>query len=294
MKISIIGIGRLGGALALALAKKGFEIENLFARNRKNAGKIAEVTNSKILADDEFGQIHSDLILITTQDSEITNAAEILAGKLNSKPIVLHTSGSLSSAVLEKLKVVGCAVGSLHPLVSISDAFLGSSRFQNVYFCIEGDETAVETAKKIVDALGGKSFSIETKYKSLYHASAVTACGHLVAVIDTAIEMLSKCGLNETEAKKIFLPLIESTIENLKSQTPAESLTGTFARADAEIFDRHLEIMEKEVSAEALEIYLLLGERSLKLAEKQGADKTRLEVMHEKISLAKRKREMLK
>ena len=41
---------------------------------------------------------------------------------------------------------------------------------------------AVEAAKKIVDALGGKSFSIETKYKTLYHASAVTACGHLVAV----------------------------------------------------------------------------------------------------------------
>ncbi len=294
MKISVIGIGRLGGALALALAEKGFEVESLLARSRKNADKIAEITNSKILTDDEFGKINSDLILITTQDSEIEKTAENLAGKLKSKPVVLHTSGSLSSDVLEKLKKIGCAVGSLHPLVSISDSFLGKSRFQNVYFCIEGDETAVEAAKKIVDALGGKSFSIETKYKSLYHASAVTACGHLVAVIDTAIEMLSKCGLNETEAKQILLPLIESTVENLKSQTPAESLTGTFARADSETFDRHLEIMKSEVSGEALEIYLLLGERSLKLAEKQGADKKRLEIMREKISLAKRKREMLK
>jgi predicted dinucleotide-binding enzyme len=29
MKISIIGIGRVGGALAIALAKNGYEIENL-------------------------------------------------------------------------------------------------------------------------------------------------------------------------------------------------------------------------------------------------------------------------
>ena len=41
MTISIIGIGRLGGALALALAEKGFEIENLFVRKRATAERIA-------------------------------------------------------------------------------------------------------------------------------------------------------------------------------------------------------------------------------------------------------------
>ncbi len=123
----------------------------------------------------------------------------------------------------------------------------------------------------------------------MYHASAVTACGHLVAVIDTAIEMLSKCGLDENDSKEILLPLIESTVENLKTQTTAEALTGTFARADGETFERHFEILEREVSAEALKIYLLLGERSLKLAEKQISDAKRLENMREKILLAKKK-----
>jgi len=41
MKISIIGIGRVGGALAIALAKNGCEIENLVARKKENAEKIA-------------------------------------------------------------------------------------------------------------------------------------------------------------------------------------------------------------------------------------------------------------
>jgi predicted short-subunit dehydrogenase-like oxidoreductase (DUF2520 family) len=289
MRISIIGIGRLGGALALALAEKGFEIENLFARQRETAERIANIATSKILSDDEFETIQSDVILITTQDSEIQMVAENLAGKLRSKPVVLHTSGSLSSDVLQNLKKIGCSIGSLHPLVSVSDAFLGKSRFENAYFCVEGDEKAVEAAKKIVGDLGGKSFSIETKFKTLYHASAVTACGHLVAVIDTAIEMLSKCGLSENESKEILLPLIESTIENLKTQTTSEALTGTFARADGETFERHFEILEKEVSAEALQIYLLLGGRSLKLAETQISDTKKLENMREKILLAKKK-----
>ncbi len=289
MNVSIIGIGRLGGALALALSGKSFVVENLFARKLETAERIANIANSKIFSDNEFENIRSEIVLITTQDSEITTVAENLAGKLQSTPIVLHASGSLSSDVLQNLQYIGCAVGSLHPLISISDAFLGKTRFENAYFCVEGDETAIEAAEKIVSELGGKSFSIETKYKTLYHASAVTACGHLVAVIDTAIEMLSKCGLNENNSKEILLPLIESTVENLKTQTTDAALTGTFARIDMETFERHLEIMEREVSAEALQIYLLLGERSLKLAEKQISDTKKLENMREQILLAKKK-----
>lgn len=289
MKISVIGIGRLGGALTLALAEKGFEIENLFARKKDTAERVANVANAEILTGDEFEKISSELILIATQDSEIEAVAQNLAGKLQSKPIVLHTSGSLSSDVLQKLKDINCPVGSLHPLVSISDAFLGKSRFENAFFCVEGDDAAVEAAEKIVEKLGGKSFSIETKYKTLYHASAVTACGHLTAVIDTAIKMLSKCGLSENNSKKILLPLIESTVENLKTQTTAEALTGTFSRADAETFEKHFESMEREVSAEARQIYLLLGERSLNLAETRISDAKRLKNMREKILLAKKK-----
>ena len=59
----------------------------------------------------------------------------------------------------------------------------------------------MKIAEKLVTDLGGKSFSIETKYKTLYHASAVTACGHLVALLDVAFEMLSKCGLDEENCK---------------------------------------------------------------------------------------------
>lgn len=277
----------MGGALALALSEKGYEIENLFARRKEKAEKVSAETKSKVFTGDEFEKIESDLILIATQDSGIAKVAETLAEKLTTKPIVLHTSGSLSSDVLRKLKENGCAVGSLHPLVSISDSFLGKSRFKNAFFCVEGDAKAIDAAKKIALDLGGKSFSIETEYKALYHASAVTACGHLVALEDAAIEMLSKCNLGENESKEILLPLIESTIENLKSQTTSEALTGTFARADVETFERHFEILEKEVSENALEIYLMLGERSLRLAEKQGADSERLEKIREKISLAK-------
>ncbi len=286
--ISIIGTGRLGGALALALAKKGFQVENLVARKRQTAENIVDLfpDKPKILTPENFSQISSDIILITTQDFEIAAVAEKLAGNLTHQPFVFHTSGSLSSVILGALK--NCKTGSLHPLVSISDAVIGAEKFKNIYFCVEGEPEAVKIAETIVKKLGGKSFSIETRFKPLYHASAVTACGHLVALIDVANEMLSKCGLSTENAQKILLPLIKSTVENLEVQNTAQALTGTFARVDSKTFERHLKSLKKNVSGEALETYLQLGMRSLHLVKEQKSNKDKLKEMRKKILLAKK------
>jgi predicted short-subunit dehydrogenase-like oxidoreductase (DUF2520 family) len=291
LKVSIIGVGRVGGALAIALSKKGFLIENLIVRNGETANRIAEIIEPKpkIAFEDTMSDINSDIVFITTQDSEIENAAKTLAGKIkNLEPIVFHTSGSLSSEILDPLKQTGCKTGSIHPLVSLSDPVLGAERFAGAYFCVEGDSQAVETAKEIVGALGGKAFSIETKHKTLYHAAAVTACGHLVALVDAAIEMLAKCGLSEDQAKETLLPLIKSTVENLEAQTTGEALTGTFARADVKTFEKHLQALDENASGEARAIYLQLGERSAHLAERQGANAENIREILAKISLAKK------
>ena len=289
MKISIISVGKLGGALAIALSRKDFEVENLFARNSQNANKIAELIESKprIRPSEEFEEISSDVILITTQDFEIKNVAEKLKNSLHNQPIVFHTSGSLSSEILRDLKNIGCRVGSIHPLVSISDARLGAERFADAYFCVEGDEEATEIGEQIVEQLGGKSFSITAEYKTLYHAAATAACGHLVALIDVAIEMLTKCGLETENAQKILLPLIKSTVENLETQSAAEALTGTVARADIKTLENHLETLEKNASKEALEVYLQLAARSVHLAERQGANALNLKKIRGKLLLAK-------
>lgn len=290
MKFTIIGIGRLGGALAVALARKGYQIENLVSRNKFNAKKIAGIISQspQILNPQEFEKINSEIIIISTQDYEIENVAVNLAQKLKNQPIVFHTSGSLSSEILKKLAEKGCYIGSIHPLVSISDAVLGANRFSGGYFCLEGDEEAIKIGNKIVADLDGKPFSIKTENKTLYHASAVTACGHLVALIDVAVEMLTKCGLDEKQSKEVLLPLIESTVENLKNQELSQALTGTFARADVKIFEKHLESLKQNVSDEALEVYLQLGGRSVHLAEEQGTDKVKIKDLRNKISLAKK------
>lgn len=287
MKFAFIGIGRLGGALTLALSKKGCEINQIIVRQNKSAEKIIDLIEPKpeILSHSELNKISSDVIFITTPDAEIRITAEKLAKNLKSKPIVFHTSGALSSEVLESLKKIGCKTASLHPLVSVSDSKLGAKRFKNAFFCIEGEPEACKTAGEIVTRLEGRSFTVPTEYKALYHAAAVTTSGHLTALFSIAAETLSICGLDEEKSLEILFPLVKSTVENLSSQTPAQALTGTFARADVETLKSHLETLRKNVSPETLEIYRLLGMRSLVLAERQGADFKKLKKMRETLNL---------
>lgn len=281
--IAVIGVGRLGGALAIALSKSGYEVSQIVTRNYEKAKHVADLIKPRpqIINSEEFEKISADVIFIATQDNEIPTIVESLAERLEHLPYVFHTSGALSSKILQALSDEGCEIGSLHPLVSISEAKSGANHFKDAYFCVEGDPEAVTLAKEIVEELKGKTFSIAAKHKALYHASAVTACGHLTALVSAAIEMLSKCGLSSDEAQKILLPLIASTIQNLFIQTPAEALTGTFARADIKTLQNHLQILQENSSAELLKIYQTLGLRSLPLARAQGADEAKLEQMQQ-------------
>lgn len=287
--VSIIGAGRLGGALAIALRRKDYKIEAVAACRFETARRVAEQISPrpKILTAETLAELPpSKIVFITTPDPEIEPTAASLTANynFNSEIVFLHTSGSLSSDVLRKLKEKGASVGSLHPLVSVSDSIAGAEKFADAFFCVEGEPRAVAAAKQIAADLGGESFEINPEFKTLYHAAAVMTAGHLVALFDVAAETLSRCGIEKTEAHRVLLPLARSALENLSRQTPAAALTGTFARADVETMRGHLAALQSNEAA--LKVYLELGRRSIKLASEQGADGERLAEMSR--DLAKR------
>ncbi|HWT02189.1 MAG TPA: DUF2520 domain-containing protein [Pyrinomonadaceae bacterium] len=282
--VSIVGAGRLGTALARALARNGYTIESVVARRKRSAERAARLVGTRPLAlsSAELDRLPaSDILLIITQDDAIADTAARLADLFPRRPnddarprphTALHASGALSSEVLRALRGVGFATGSVHPLVSVSDARQGADSFASAFFCVEGEPRAARVARSIVRALGGRSFSISARDKALYHAAAVMASGHTTALFDIATEMLTRCGLAERRARAVLLPLLRSTLENLYTSDPAGALTGTFARADTATVRRHLASLRSQKMTDALAAYVLLGRRSLRLAKAAGAN----------------------
>jgi predicted short-subunit dehydrogenase-like oxidoreductase (DUF2520 family) len=284
--VAIIGAGRLGQALAIALQSSGYPILALVARRRHKAEKAVALLGANeprplALAANHLRELpETDLIIISTPDDAIEETAQRLANfsglansrRGNRRRTVLHTSGALSSAALAPLAQPEFQIGSMHPLVSISDPISGAAALRRGYFCLEGTRKAKLLAVSIVQDLGGNSFQIKPENKALYHAAAVMASPHLVALFDVAVEMLAACGLEPANAQKVLLPLLDSTVNNLKTSRPRKALTGTFARGDIATVRKHLNALSGKEIAQALEVYKLLGQRSLQLANENGVD----------------------
>jgi len=269
-EVSIIGTGRLGTALAIALAHEGYSIRALVARQPGSARRAARFLDAagRVMAVKELADRPApELLIIATPDDQITLVAKTLA-KLDwpdgRTSTVLHTSGALSSAALKPLRDAGWSTGSLHPLVSVSEPKAGARLLRGAFWCVEGDRRAVRLARTIVHDLDGKSFSIASENKPLYHAAAVMVSGNVTALFDVALQMLGDCGLTRRDAQNALLPLLASAVRNLEKLDTASALTGTFARGDVETVKRHLEVLSNNPSA--LEIYRVLGRRSLELS----------------------------
>ena len=267
--LSIIGAGRLGTTLAVALNGRRYPVQSLVARDLKHARKAAALLDGKVQAypAKKIGLLpQADLFLISTPDDQIASvAAQLSRLNYDPKPTALHTSGALSSEVLSPLRAKGWSTGSVHPLISVSSA---NDSIEGAFWSVEGDRRAVRLAKMLVRDLGGTSFSIRTADKPLYHAAAVMTSGNVTALFDVALEMLVECGLTRKTARRILQPLLVSTVHNLETKDPAAALTGTFSRGDVETVKRHLAALKDHDLEAALKLYRLLGERSLKLSKK--------------------------
>src|SRR5262249_36332575 len=151
-EVSIIGAGRLGTALAIALAGEGYSIGSLVARRRDSARRAAALldASTRVLALKELVDRPAELLLIATPDDQIPLVAAALA-RLNwetdGTPTALHTSGALSAEQLAPLARKGWSTGSVHPLVSVSEPNVGAHLLREAFWCVEGDRRAVRLAR---------------------------------------------------------------------------------------------------------------------------------------------------
>jgi predicted short-subunit dehydrogenase-like oxidoreductase (DUF2520 family) len=197
----------------------------------------------------------AQVILITAPDHSVAEVAEELARigaeELRGK-VILHTSGALSSSVLDPVKKCGAAVGSMHPLQTFSG--VGMPPLEGRAIAIEGDSHAVRMARQIARAFGAVPVHIEGSKKPLYHAAGALAAGNVLALMEAAMRLMTAAGMKRREAVRALLPLTRQVLENFERLGPRAAWTGPLSRGDYGVVAAHMEAM-KDLPAEFAETY---------------------------------------
>ncbi|HVA95440.1 MAG TPA: Rossmann-like and DUF2520 domain-containing protein [Candidatus Dormibacteraeota bacterium] len=243
--LSIIGAGRVGRTLGRQLHQLGWRIGALTGRSITSARAAARAIGAGQPADRITPQVlASKIVLIATPDSAIAPVAKTLAemgGNEWRGKIVLHTSGATGSAVLEPLAKLGAATGSMHPMQTFSDQ--SAPALAGRVFGIEGSAAALQTARKIIRQLGGVAVSLTGTNKAAYHAAGSLACGHVLALVETATRLLMAQGFTRRQAVRALLPLTRQTLDNIERVGPRAAWTGPLTRGDFSTVQKHLEAL---------------------------------------------------
>jgi predicted short-subunit dehydrogenase-like oxidoreductase (DUF2520 family) len=281
---SIIGSGRLGTSLALALSKKEWTIRSLADKSQAAAKESRKIVGAGKASADWLGAAaDASVLFLCIPDEEIEKTAARLArGLVNWRgKVVFHTSGILSSKILEPLRRRGASVASFHPIQSFSSKRTPANRFKNIYYGVEGDSQALSLAKKIARRLGGRTLLIKPQDKPLYHAACSMASNLFVPLLDLSCELLRAAGIKGGQAGLVLFPLVEGTLQNVKHLDVKTALTGPIARGDEQTVKRHIRALRK--FPEARRVYQILGGRALQLAKKKRIPASKIRALKRRL-----------
>ena len=122
--------------------------------------------------------------------------------------------------------------------------------------------SAVRAARKIVEDLGGKGFSIKKQNKVLYHAFGSFASPQLIALMAAMERVGLAAGIRRQDIKTVMLPLLQQTLRNYLDKTAAAAFSGPLVRGDVATVRRHL--AELKALPEVRELYIALAKASLR------------------------------
>jgi predicted short-subunit dehydrogenase-like oxidoreductase (DUF2520 family) len=207
--IAIVGAGRLGSAIARALADAGTAVSGPHGR-----GSIPP----------------ADAVLLCVPDTSIREAAQAVAG---AAPFVGHTSGATPLAALDPAIEAGAAAFGLHPLQTFPGSAGDSTRLAGCGCAIAGSNAdALAFAGSLARTLGMSPFTIDDDSRSAYHAAASIASNFLVTLEAAAETMAEGAGIDPSTARSALAPLVRATVENWAALGPEAALTGPVSRGD--------------------------------------------------------------
>ena len=253
MNVAILGSGNVATHLSKALIKAGYPIKQIWSRKNENAINLAlEIGANSISSIKELSE-NINIVIIAVSDDAILQVAQQIPKFLNQK-LILHTSGSTSLAVLDKIST---SIGVFYPLQTFSKN--SDLDFSNIPICIDANqEDVLESLNQLALKLSNNVSKVNSADRLILHISAVFACNFTNYFYSIAEELLNSNHLDF----ELLKPLILETAEKALLNSPAKVQTGPAKRDDQITINKHLKVLQQDPQIK--EVYQFISQQLVK------------------------------
>lgn len=255
--VGVIGMGRAGAPLAVALARAGHVIVGVHAISAHSQRRAGEFLPGVPLLTVEEVMAAADLVLLTVPDDVLGELVAGLAetGEVTPGQFLVHASGRYGTAVLEPATRAGALPLALHPVMTFTGARSDVDRLAGCPFGVTAPSVLRPVAEALVVEMGGDPVWVPEQARPVYHAALANGANHLVTLVAQTLDLLETAGI--ADPATLVRPLLTAALDNVL-RLGDEALTGPVARGDAGTVAAHLTVLAK-ASPEARAAYVAMA-----------------------------------
>lgn len=257
LKVGIIGPGRVGAALGVALTRAGHEVVAVAAVSDASVRRGREHFPAASLTEPAGVAEAADLVLLTVPDDALAgliNGLTAIGAPVQGR-LLAHTSGRYGITVLDPATRQGALPLALHPVMTFTGRSDDLQRMRGISYGVTAPDQLRPVAEVLVIEMDGEPVFIAEEHRGLYHAALASAANHLVTLVTEACDLLQMAGA--ANPARMLSPLLFAALDNALRLGDA-GLTGPVARGDAGTVAGHLAVL-RDTAPEALAVYVALA-----------------------------------
>ena len=257
LRVGVVGAGRVGTALAVALGRAGHEVSVVSAVSDASIRRIEQRLPGVAIRQPPEVVASADLVLMTVPDDVLPGLVAGLAatGAAVEGRLIAHASGRHGLGVLDPVVRAGALPLALHPVMTFTGRPDDIDRLAGISFGVTAPDPLRPVAEALVVEMGGEPVFIAEEQRDLYHAALASGANYLVTLVVQASDLLRDAGV--THPARMLGPLLSAALDNALRLGDA-ALTGPVARGDADTVASHVNALRAD-APEALPAYLALA-----------------------------------
>jgi predicted short-subunit dehydrogenase-like oxidoreductase (DUF2520 family) len=257
LRVGVVGAGRVGAVLGAALRRAGHDVCAVSAVSELSRLRAQALLPDVPILDPAQTAAGADLVLLAVPDDVLPGltAGLVQVRALREGQFVAHPSGRYGVGVLDAARQAGALPLALHPVMTFTGTSVDLARLADCPFGVTSADAARPAAEALVVEMGGDPVWVPEEARARYHAGIVFGANYLMALVTTALDLLSAAGVEDPA--RLVAPLLEASLDNALRHRDA-ALTGPVARGDARTVAAHLEQIDA-VSPVAADAYRALA-----------------------------------